>query len=97
MNEQHRKEMLAEFVRFLKERGVFTIYVRYVNKSYGYYRLFEKYLKIANTFNANEKAIGRGLIINAFSWNKTKEGHEFWLNLHNEWSSFVDMRYPKYE
>lgn len=94
MNEQHRKEMLAEFVRFLKERCAFTTYVRYVNESYGYYRFFERYV---NTANANAKAIGRGLIINAFSWNKTKEGHEFWFNLHNEWSSFVDMKYPKYE
>ena len=80
MNEQHRKEMLAEFVRFLKERGVFTIYVRYVNKSYGYYRFFERYVNIdnANT-NANTvKAIGRGLILNAFSWNQTKEGQNIW-------------------
>ena len=94
MNEQHRKEMLAGFVRFLKERGAFTIYVRYVNETYGYYRFFEKYV---NAANAKAKATCRGLIINAFSWNRTKEGHEFWLNLHNEWSSFVDMKYPKYE
>lgn len=96
MNEQHKKEMLAEFVRFLKERGAFTIYVRYVNETYGYYRFFERYVNIANA-NTNAKAICRGLIINAFSWNKTKEGHEFWFNLHNEWINFVDMKYPKYE
>lgn len=97
MNEQHRKEMLAEFVRFLKERGVFTAYVRYVNETYGYYRFFEKYVNIGDTTANAAKAIGRGLIVNAFGWDKTKEGREFWFNLHNEWLNFVDMKYPKYE
>ena len=94
MNEQHRKEMLAEFVRFLKERGVFTTYIRYVNKTYGYYRFFEEYV---NAANANAKVIGRGLIICAFSWHNTKEGYYYWSKLNKGWINFVDMKYPKYE
>lgn len=90
MNEHYRKEMLAEFVRFLKERGAYATYLVYINKECGYYRFFEVYV---NSAYRNTEEVLRGLISSAFAWNHTKEGEEFWYNLHIEWIHKLNERH----
>ena len=76
------KIFLKFFLRFLKEHHCFGKYQR---------ALFE-----AKDYRANDFIKRRcedwyfGIIGNSFSWSNTKEGHDYWSNLNNE---FINLYY----
>lgn len=65
--------------KFLKEQGVFQRYI--TNACKRYYcditkKNIEEILQICNG------------IEDAFIWQDTKEGHDFWLNLNEKWGNY---------
>ena len=81
MNDKGRS-FLKFFLRFLKENHCFGKYQR---------ALFERSNYRANDFIKNEcENCNYGIIGNSFSWSNTKEGHDYWSNLNNE---FINLYY----
>ena len=75
-----------DFIRFLKEKGVYAAYRR--NFSLEYLKIWHNdlYKKVVvdgeNFFNV----VNWSLYINhAFDWEKSPEGHDFWGKLSHEW------------
>ena len=79
-----------EFIRFLKERGVYAAYRR--NFSLEYLKIWHNdlYKKIVtNGENFFDVVNWKRYINHAFHWAATKEGHEFWQKLSREWSNWT--------
>jgi len=61
-------------------------------KGYGVFDSFKKELSIQNKENINTMFCQTHIerwIIGPFSWRRTKQGFDFWNDLHKKWSSFV--------
>lgn len=80
VNEEH----INRFKRFLKEKGVYGIYLhhtreyyqKYLDKAYNNHLQAEYFLK----HSYKEQWIGH-----AFCWKYTAEGHDFWYELNKQW------------
>jgi hypothetical protein len=72
--EQNKKAM-----RFLKESRLLKTFSREVDKSNYSKGFFEEYIETTQDFD---------LINCAFDWSSTKEGHNYWSRIHNDWNSF---------
>ena len=71
------KIFLKFFLRFLKENHCFGKYQRAFNAEYEGYR--------SNDFIKKQcEHCNYGIIDNSFIWSNTKEGHDYWWNLNNE-------------
>ena len=69
------------FLRFLKNNDVYIQYRNCFKQSKPHFRHL-----IKNNWFYNTKVD----IINAsFHWASTKEGHDFWMNLHKQWEKYV--------
>ena len=77
-NDKIEKRKFEEFMVFLKEKGAYASFLYNVYKRrFGGYDLFPS--------GTDKTVILKSLIIFAFTWAETKEGHEYWQNLHKEW------------
>ena len=76
--------------KFLKEQGVFQKYITNACKRHGCNVTQKNIEEILQTFNG---------IGDAFIWNDTKEGHNFWSNLNEKWHDYevVETRRNKTE
>ena len=73
-----------KFFRFLKEKGVFQLYIDNINEQHlGLdYFFWEKMWK--NEVLSEENKCIEGIDY-AFCWADTKQGHDFWSKIDDEW------------
>ena len=73
-----------KFFRFLKEKGVFQLYIDNINEQHpGWdYIFWEKMWK--NEVLSEENKCIEGIDY-AFCWADTKQGHDFWSKIDDEW------------
>lgn len=72
------EELIAIFRNFLIENHCLESYIQNMKN----YKLFSAHIEAP-----------RSLIIRAFSWTGTKEGHSYWSNRHSKWSDLYDNNY----
>ena len=72
------EELIAIFKNFLQENHCLESYIQNMKNS--------KSLTI-------HIAAPGGLIIKAFNWAGTKEGHSYWSNHHSKWSDLYGRNY----
>lgn len=85
----HRKNVFVKFIRFLKEKGIYSVWkynvgknkspISYINYSYGH-----NYIKFFNNCPEYE------LVNYSLVWGDTKQGHDFWHIINQEWMNFCD-------
>jgi hypothetical protein len=89
------KIIIAEFINFLKDNSCYIQYRENISKNiYGgiitplgfVYGFKEQILPRANSF---DYGIVTNFINYAFTWCKTKQGHEFWGHLDIKWRELV--------
>ena len=75
-----KRVILCICVRFLKERGIYNIFIKNLGgkKDIGEY--------IINLFNISSLPT---FIRNGFIWNDTDEGYSFWSKVNNDWVSYI--------
>ena len=73
-----------KFFRFLKEKGVFQLYIDNINEQHPGldYIFWEKMWK--NEVLSEENKCIEGIDY-AFCWADTKQGHDFWSKIDDEW------------
>ena len=73
-----------KFFRFLKEKGVFQLYIDNINEQHPGldYIFWEKMWK--NEVLSEENKCIEGIDY-AFCWADTKQGHDFWSKIDYEW------------
>lgn len=78
-----------EFIRFLKEEGVYVAFKR--NFSIDYIRkwFIVEYEQIISGRNYYEVIKELDYISKAFYWRGTPEGYDFWLGINKRWVSLV--------
>ena len=78
------------FLRFLKEEGVYSEWVYNIRKQHPIWdkKFWEGTLKAM--FNEKNKCING--IYNAFYWDDTRQGNDFWLKLNNKWIKLIRMK-----
>ena len=87
MNDKGRS-FLKFFLRFLKENHCFGKYLRAFNAEYEDYR--------SNDFIKRQcESCNYGIIDNSFIWSDTREGHDYWSNLNNEFRSLYFLSIKK--
>ena len=64
------EELIAIFKNFLQENHCLESYIQNMNN----YKPFSAHIEAP-----------RSLIIRAFNWADTKEGHSYWSNRHSRW------------
>ena len=76
--------MEKKFFRFLKEKGVFQLYIDNINEQHPGldYIFWEKMWK--NEVLSEENKCIEGIDY-AFCWADTKQGHDFWSKIDDEW------------
>ena len=96
--EEIRKEIIRDFVRFLKKEGVYLKYKENManNCEKTFFYLPRKEFYTATSIDTLMEE-GKRLIISAFCWVDTKEGMEFWDKLHLEWVDFFSQKYDNNE
>ena len=79
-----------KFLRFLKEEGVYSEWVYNIRKQHPIWdkKFWEGTLKAM--FNEKNKCING--IYNAFYWDDTRQGNDFWLKLNNKWIKLIRMK-----
>lgn len=83
MNNNKKKNIyIVRFSRYLKENGLFSRYLEYykkdeINKN----RPLQWFLRVIDPFE---------YISNAFTWDETEEGFDFWAEKHSEWVSIYN-------
>jgi hypothetical protein len=77
-----------DFIRFLKEHGVYAAYRRNFGLKYIKVWHHELYIKIAvDGENFFDVVDWRFYINHAFRWETSPEGHDFWQKLSHSWQS----------
>ena len=78
------------FLRFLKEEDVYSewVYNIYEQHPIDDKKFWEGTLK--SMFNEKNKCING--IYNAFYWDDTRQGNDFWLKLNNKWIKLIRMK-----
>lgn len=78
-----------EFIRFLKEEGVYVAFKR--NFSLDYLREWfdNDYKQIVNGKSYYEAVGGANYISEAFYWKDTPEGFDYWSELNKKWGHNV--------
>lgn len=83
--------LLKKFFRFLKDKDVFENYVEYVSKEEYFVNTFNGLLR--NDFSTVKDFLEEihymDLISHAFVWRRTREGHDFWRVINNEWKKKI--------
>ncbi len=72
------EELIAIFKNFLIENNCLESYIQNMKN----YKSFNAYIEAP-----------RSLIIRAFKWTDTKEGHSYWSNRHSRWTDLHDSNY----
>ena len=73
-----------KFFRFLKEKGVFQLYIDNINEQHpGLDYIFCVILWKNEVLSEENKCIEG--IDYAFCWADTKQGHDFWSKIDDEW------------
>lgn len=97
--EEIRKEILKDFMKFLKDNHVYIQYRSNIAKlvhdkdfttnfCYGINnRIFH------GRRNSFDMAVADNLVNYAFGWVYTPEGDQFWRNLHYKWQDFTRKKY----
>lgn len=94
MTDEEYKKRKKFFLRFLKENGVYSRYIRYI-KSPVTYNGFQKENQDW-TFDKCAKLYGMNLMITRLiSWRKTPEGHDFWENLQKRYIKKYTRKFKK--
>ena len=81
---ENRKEIFLMFIRFLKERGVYTAYFRNLKNNISDLDAFN-FLYEHNLTRYFSVGMPFSWLIECFCWADQKEGRNFWEMLHNEW------------
>ena len=81
-----------EFFRFLKEKGVYTKWVK--NRTDFVSRIFAEHRIYPFLTTKADKMIPTDDLLcytqTSFQWGSTTEGHEFWSHLNREWRKYID-------
>jgi hypothetical protein len=108
--EKIRKEVLKDFVKFLKEHKAYIKYRQNIADSYTHDYIVDKneneWIR-AFSYGIYMKILSNGrcplyyglcpqLINYAFTWRNTKEGHCFWSNLSTKWTHLFRTKYKQY-
>lgn len=80
---------LRQFIRFLKDNDVFKQYMFTTKNAKGQW--FEN-RKFSDRYFEIFQECFEDIIDMSFCWAATKEGHEFWLNLHKKWKYDVSTK-----
>lgn len=86
---QHKALYIKEFKNFLKKHEIYASFLKNINGIYIKRMVKRRNLKYI-THNNRQKKLFENLtpesfIINAFDWEATKEGSQFWSGLHYTW------------
>ena len=78
------------FLRFLKQNNVYYLFSHNLhnNNEKPKKKIYEN-LKLYDYKNIND-SIAVNFFVNAFIWEDTKEGHNFWLDLHIKWLNVIN-------
>ena len=85
-NNKKKNIYIVRFFRFLKENGLFGRYLKY----YKINKLNEK-RPLYKFLNGYDPFV---YISNAFSWDETEEGFDFWEEKHSEWVRTYEKKNP---
>ena len=73
-----------KFFRFLKEKGVFQLYIDNINEQHPGWDYIFWDLNFKAIFSEEKKCAEA--ITYAFCWRRTKQGYEYWRKLSNKWN-----------
>lgn len=76
-----KEDIEKQFFLFLEENNSKYIYLQ--NNNYYYIKIYN-YKEILNSRDP------RNLILQAFTWCETNQGHEYWLSLNKKWNLIYD-------
>ncbi len=78
------------FIRFLKQNNIYYLFSHNLhnNKKTPKNKIY-KNIKLYDYKNIND-LVPMNFFVNAFIWEDTKEGHDFWLNLHIKWLNVIN-------
>jgi hypothetical protein len=83
INDETKKEAYKGFNRFLKDKGVFSRYYKILKSNPdGYFKSFYR-SDIKYFLNNCEPS---NWLTSCFVWSRQIEGHDFWGELHKEWT-----------
>lgn len=97
--EKIRKEILKDFMKFLKDNHVYIQYRSNIAKL-----VYDKDFTTNFCYGINDRifhgrrnsfdmATADNLVNHAFGWIYTPEGDQFWRNLHYKWQDFTRKKY----
>lgn len=103
MTKKEQKEIIRQFVKFLKKKDVYIEYKNnlmkdvngdnYVGFTYGIQ------LRVLCSPSGSERKfsiyLAEELINYAFCWADTPQGHEFWSELSREWKIYLDENFEE--
>lgn len=78
-----------EFIRFLKEEGVYAAFKRNFSIDYVRKWFIGEYEQIISGRSYYETIGKTEYISKAFYWRGTPEGYEFWLGISKRWTSLI--------
>ena len=78
-----------EFIRFLKEEGVYVAFKRNFSIDYVRKWFINEYEQIVSGKSYYEAVEKTNYISKAFYWRGTPEGYEFWLDISKRWTSLI--------
>ena len=94
MTDEEYKNRKKFLLRFLKENGVYSRYLKYI-KSPVTYNFFQKH-NPDWTFDKCAKLYGMSLMVTRLIlWNKTPEGVDFWENLQKRYIKEYTSKFKK--
>ena len=79
------KTFVKKFKRFLKEEGVYPAYRRNLHPFFGKYGSNEG-LDISTHEAFLNTCKQSDAVFKAFNWNNSKEGFDFWFDIHIKWN-----------
>lgn len=82
---------LKDFFQFLIDNKVLHQYMKYLrtqNKWRRQYYITENASSYLTSYITNKDMMGK-IILHAFAWDKTYEGHMFWEKISNSWRAHI--------
>lgn len=106
--EEIRKEILKDFITFLKKHNAYIQYRSNIALALGFYThdfIYHFYngivTKVLKDINGKDRLfniqLAESLLNYAFTWSYTPEEDWFWRSLNREWVKYIEEKYNKKE
>lgn len=107
-----RREIMRQFMKFLKDRKVYVIYrenLMHTTPGYGFIRKSQNYMgfmygiqyRVLKGYGGVDRRftydLAKELINYAFCWEDTPQKHNFWKRLSDAWKKHMYREFYKYK